>query len=154
MKRQTLAALGALLLAGCTSLPPDSPELSQIKTWEKSLRMKLDWVGPREHTLENACLEVSADPLPRLGTDVHFHGQTFVEVDGYLVFMGDISDNHSNVQNCGVMDWYRRIRSGTIQIHYRHTFYRSFSDGPNWQDKLKDMQVLHSGVRTITLKKG
>jgi hypothetical protein len=144
----------ALQLAACAAGRATPGELAAIRRWEDSLRMELAWLGPGERTLENAVLEVRADDLPRLGKDVHFHGQTFVEVDGYLVFRGDISDSHSNLQNAGVMDGYRSLRSGTYQIHYRYAFYRSYSDGPNWQDRFHDWEVLHAGVRTITLRKG
>jgi len=117
--------------------------------------MELQWARPGvEKTPENAVLEIWADDLPRLGEGSHFVGQTYVEVDGYLVFMADISDSHSNIQNAGVMQWYKSMRSGTFQIHYRYTFYRSFSLGPNYQDRFLDWVVLHSGVKTLTLKKG
>lgn len=128
--------------------------LERITVWEQSLRVELAWLGITERTLENAVLQVSADDLPDLGKGGHFYGQTLVEVDGFLKFMGEISDSHSNVQNAGVMDWYRGIRKGTVRIHYRYTFFRSYSVGPNWTDRFTDWEVLHSGVRTITVTKG
>lgn len=142
-----------LLLAGCAPRPPVSDEVRQILEWEQSLVVALKWPQKDRKQLEDAVFEVHADDLPRLGKDVHFHGQTYVDVNGYLIFMGDISDSHSNTENSGVMWVYKSMRSGTFRIHYRYTFYRSYSIGPNYQDRFLDWDVLFSGVKTITLEK-
>src|SRR4051812_48522497 len=114
-----------LLLAGCASGGPVSGDLRQIQEWEKSLVVGLKWPRKDRARLEDAVLEVHADDLPRLGGDMHFHGQTYVDVNGYLIFMGDISDSHSNLENSAVMRVYQSMRSGAFSIHYRYTFYRS-----------------------------
>ena len=142
-----------LILTGCATPAPVSPELQKIRDWEKSLVVELAWPILAKQDLGDAVLEVHADDLPRLGKDVHFHGQTFVDLNGYEIFLGDISDSHSNVQNAGVMRWYQSMRSGTFKIHYRYTFYRSYSTGPNYQDRFQDWDVLYSGVKSITLEK-
>ena len=147
-------AMFLLLLVGCASGAPLSDEMRQITEWEKSLVTFLKWPQKDRTRLEDAVFEVHADDLPRLGENVHFHGQTYVDVNGYLIFMGDISDSHSNTENSGVMRVYQSMRSGTFKIHYRYTFYRSYSIGPNYQDRFHDWDVLYSGVKTITLQKG
>jgi hypothetical protein len=153
MKNFLFPSASLLMLLGCAAAPEVSGELRRIQEWEKSLKVELAWPIPERRRLEDAVLEVSAADLPRLGNGVHFTGQTYIDIDGYLMFMGDISDSHSNVQNAGVMRWYESMRSGTFRIHYRYTFYRSLSTGPNYQDRFKDWVVLHSGVKTLTLKK-
>jgi hypothetical protein len=126
-------------------------DLLPVREWEKTLRVELPRIEGRKYP-DDAFLEVSSGDMPELGKDVHFDGHCFVDVDGYLDLMGSIS-GHSNYSNYGVMKWYRRIRSGTVAIQYRYTFFRSFSGGKIWQDWTRDMEILHSGLRTIVVKK-
>jgi hypothetical protein len=153
VRSTTIAFLVALLLTGCAVAPEVSDDVHRIQDWEKSLTVKLDWPVKDRQRLEDAVLEVHADDLPKLGKDVHFHGQTYVDVNGYLIFMADIGDSHSNIQNAGVMRVYESMRSGIFKIRYRYTFYRSYSKGPSYQDRFLDWDVLYSGEKTITLKK-
>jgi len=153
MNVTSISFLSLLLLAGCAVAPPLSDDVRRIREWEKSLVVELDWPLKDRRRLEDAVLEVHADDLPKLGKDVHFHGQTTVDVNGYQIFMGDIDDSHSNIQNAGVMRVYQGMRSGVFTIRYRYTFYRSFSTGPNDQDRFLDWDVIHFGEKTITLQK-
>ena len=153
MNLPSIASLSLLLLTGCAVAPPLSDDVRRIREWEKSLVVTLDRPVKDRQRLEDAVLEIRADDLPKLGQDVHFHGQTYADVNGYLIFMGDIGDSHSNISNSGVMRVYQSMRSGTFTIRYRYTFYRSYSIGPNYQDRFLDWDVIHSGEKTITLEK-
>jgi hypothetical protein len=152
MRRSPGTLAVVLLLSGCASAPV-TEEVRKIREWERSLTVELAWPFPGKKALEDAVLEVHADDLPRLGDGAHFLGQTYVEVDGLQILLADIEDSHSNIQNAGVMRWYQSMRSGVFRIHYRYTFYRSHSSGPNYQDRFRDWAVIYSGVKSLTLEK-
>lgn len=142
-----LAVLGAL--ASC-SRPSD--EVVKIRQWERTLRMELV-PGPVLGKPWKGHVEISAADLPKLEGTVHFHGQLYANIDGYLRYLGDVFDNHSNLWSGAPVEWYDRMKTGTLTLEYRYTFFRSFVERLNYPDYYEGMQVLYTGVRTVTLEK-